>query len=174
MRKSRHLPVGDTRRLAISRRVIFLGFSPLIPAVWWALWPVWPYRWGRREFEYLRHHQRRRMDREQRLRPSPPSLLGRLANGQRGRGGSGGGRLSSGGRAGSSGSSLGKEERSNRRREGPSRTPAKPGQRAETAMRCPMGVRKAGLPRRTGGTGARGKRVAVEQEREQQWRREGL
>ena len=34
VRKSRHLPVGETWRLASSRRVIFLGFSPLIPAVW--------------------------------------------------------------------------------------------------------------------------------------------
>jgi len=33
------------------RRVVFMGFSPLIPAVWWALWPAWPYRRGRREFE---------------------------------------------------------------------------------------------------------------------------
>jgi len=42
----------------------FLGFSPLIPAVWWTLWPVWPYRRGRREFEHLHHHQRRRQDLE--------------------------------------------------------------------------------------------------------------
>ena len=40
-------------RKVASRRVGFLGFSPLIPAVWWALWPAWPYRWGRREFQHL-------------------------------------------------------------------------------------------------------------------------
>ena len=41
------------------------------------------------------------------------------------------------------------------------RTPATLEQGAEAAMRCPMGVCKAGLSRRTGGTGARGKRMAV-------------
>ena len=68
VRKSRHLPVGETRRLAISRRIIFLGFSPLIPAVRWTLWPAWPYLRGRFEFEHLLHHQRRRTATQRRRR----------------------------------------------------------------------------------------------------------
>ena len=38
--------------------------------------------------------------------------------------------------------------------------------------RCPLGVNWFALPRRAGGTGARGKRIAREQEREQRCLRE--
>ena len=35
----------------------FSGFLP-VAAVWWTLWPAWPYRRGRREYEDLHHHER--------------------------------------------------------------------------------------------------------------------
>jgi len=42
--------------------LIFLFFSPLIPAVRWALLQVWLYRRGRRGFKHLHRPQRRRQD----------------------------------------------------------------------------------------------------------------
>jgi len=53
---STHEPPSFCWRKAASRRVVFLGFSPLVLAVRWALWPAWPYRRGRREFKHLHYH----------------------------------------------------------------------------------------------------------------------